>query len=130
MADTVSTDVLVSGGNNYTVRLVGESDGTGESDVLKVDISGLTGPIGVAPSSIKIMEIQYDIQGFSSIKLAWDGTTDTVAALLSGQGMKEYAYNGGLNADNADGTGDLLLTSNGAIAGATYDILLICKLKE
>lgn len=131
MVDTVSTDVLVSGQNIYNIRLIGESDGTGEAAVAKIDISTLVGPNGVlAPSSVKIMEIQYDIQGFSSIKLSWDGGTDTVAALLSGQGIKEYSLTGGLVSDATGGTNDLKLTSSGAVAGATYDILLICKLKD
>lgn len=132
MVDTVSSDVLFSGNNRYIVRLYGVSDGTGETDVVKIDKSALAGPDrGNAPSKIKIESIQYDIQGHAKVTLEWDGTTDTPILVMAGQGFKDFELDnigGGLVSDNADGTGDVLLTSS-ATAGASYDITINCRLK-
>lgn len=131
MVDAVSTDYIVKGNNIILMRIVGVSDGTGESDVVKLDVSALTGPDGVnPPSKIKIEEIQYDVQGWDAIQLEWDGTTDTPAMVLSGQGVKLWLPGEGVVSDNADGTGDLLLTTVGtATANYTYDITLRLRLK-
>ena len=130
MADTVSTDVIVSGGNKYIARFIGISDGTGESDVAKIDISTLTGPDGVnAPSSIVIEKITYSIQGHARVLLEWDGTADrTLAVLAAGEGVLDWTKVGGLKSAATGGTNDVLLTSS-ATAAATYDITIEGRLK-
>jgi len=132
MVDTVSTDVLMDGNNIHIVRLTGVSDSTGETNVVKVDLSTLTGPDnGVATGSLRVDLIEYDVQGYSHINLEWDGTTDTNLARLSGQGMKVYQTPyGGLQDDSTGGTGDILLTSVGAAANASYDITLHLRKKQ
>ena len=134
MADAGSNDVIMSGNNIYKIRLFGVSDGTGETDVVKLNLSTLIGPDGVnAPTKIKIENIQYDIQGHTTVVLEWDGTADTPIAVLSGgQGFKDYTLGnigGGLHSDNSDGTGNILLTST-ATAGGSYDIFISLRLKE
>ena len=62
MADTVDTRTLEDGLRNHIVRLTNISDGTGESDVIKVNISGLTGPdgiVGTAPDSFAIKYVDW-----------------------------------------------------------------------
>lgn len=130
MADAVDTQVLFSGGNQYAVRLTGLSDGTGETAVLKVDKSSLIGPLGAAPSKLRIDEISWDISGWDGVVLDWDGTTDTHAMVLSTNGYMDFRPVGGLVSDNADGTGDLLLTTKGtATANFTYVITIFFRLK-
>jgi len=130
MTDAVSTKVLFTGNNIYSIRITGVSDGTGESDVVKIDKSSLIGPKGVEPARIKVMDISWDISGWEGINLEWDGSTDAVAFVLSTNGYEDFAKVGGLVADNSDGTGDLLLTTVGTGAsGDTYTITLNCRLK-
>jgi len=134
MVDTVNTEVLFSGGNKYIVRFTNLSDGTGETNVVKVDRSELIGPDGVAPGKIVIEEIQYDVQGFDGVVLEWHlaATPDEPLAILNGQGIKEYKRFGGLVPDTVGATvdGDIKFTTNGTeAAGDTYDILLVCRLK-
>ena len=127
MADTVSVTVIEDGPRNYIIHLVGLSDGTGETDVTKVDISTLGGPNpanGQPPASLAIKDIQYDIQGYTSITLAFGATADETFARLTLASLTEFEPL--LNADRgaAGFTGDIILTSNGAILGGTYDIVL------
>jgi len=130
MADAVSTKVLFTGNNIYSVRITGNSDGTGETDVVKIDKSSLAGPLGVEPNKIRIDEVTWDISGWDGINLEWDGTTDSVALVLSTNGYTDFRPDGGLIADNTDGTGDLLLSTVGTpAAGYTYVIYLRCRLK-
>ncbi len=125
MADTVSSNVISDGLRNYKIKLTNSSDGTGESAVTKVDISTLTGPDGSnAPSYFAVKSIEYDVQGFTSVALYFDATADDELAFLSGQGF--FDYDGAFFNDpqSSGSTGDIKLTTNGAVSGATYDITL------
>lgn len=130
MADTVASNVIFSGERKYAIQLTCVSDGTGETNVTKVDISTLLNLAGQPCTRTAIEEIKWDVQGFSSVRLSWDHTTDDVAAIMSGRGAVSYAHLGYLfDPQSAGGTGDLLLTSVGAAAGATYDITVVLQLR-
>ena len=130
MADAVTTKVLQNTESEYVIRLTCISDATGESDVVKVDKSTLTNVNGSVPLAINIMSARWAIQGFSYIKLEWDATTDDVAMLLSGNGYDNFEAAGGLRDPRSSGAvGDIVLTSVGAAAGATYDITLVCQIQ-
>lgn len=131
MADTVDTIVLESTMQRQIVRLTNVSDGTGESAVVKVDKSALTGFDGLEPAYLIVDEIEWNIQGFTSIRLFWDHTTDDELAVLSGTGYRQYWSDGGLkDPRSAGGAGDIVLTTAGAASGATYDIRLNCRLQR
>lgn len=85
---------------------------------------------GVVASRSSVKEIQWSIQGFSSVRLFWDHATNaTLAVLAQGNGYAEFGALGMLSDPLVgDGTGDILLTSSGALAGATYDITLVLTL--
>lgn len=130
MADSVSTQVIQTGPRYYIARFTNISDGTGESLVNKVDISTLNLDNGTAPTKTSVKEIQYSIQGFTSVRLYWDHTTDDIIDILAaGNGYREYGTLGFLSdPGSAGGTGDVLLTTAGASATATYDITLVLSL--
>jgi len=132
MADTVDTLVVHKGKKIYVVRLTNISDGTGESGVAKVDISTLTGQNGSAPTYTKIREISWSIQGFTSVRLYWDHTTDDeIAVLGTGNGYMDFTAVGGLvDPRSTGGTGDILLTTAGTTSGNTYTITLVVELKD
>ena len=130
MADAVDTLVIRNSPREYAARFTNLSDGTGEAGVVKIDISTLTGPLAVAPSAVKVLEIAWAMQGFTSIRLHWDHTTDDEIAILSGVGHRNYESEGGLmDPRSSGGTGDVLLTTEGEAAGATYDIAIRVRLK-
>jgi hypothetical protein len=138
MADAVTTRNLVDNGKEVIVRLTNISDGTGESNVVKVDKSALATAKGAEPVALDIAWIRWAIQGFSSIRISFDHGTDVLAAVLSGNGYDDFAGSHGLH-DGAsaplltdsgtpgDGSGDLLLTTAGAAANSTYDITIALR---
>lgn len=131
MADTVDTLDVHKGTLRYIVRFTNISDGTGEAAVVKVDKSTLLSVFGAEPSKLIVEEIEYSIQGFTSVRLHWDHTTDDeISVLPSGSGFKTYkAGNGLVDPGSTGDTGDILLTTAGAVSGATYDITLSLRLK-
>lgn len=131
MPDTVDTVVIYAGQRRRVVRLLSRSDSTGETNVIKVDKSALTATNGKEPSKLVIEEIEWNVQGFKNVVLTFDHTTDDEAAVLAGAGYKDYRPYGGLvDPASAGGTGDILLSTTGAVADASYDITLTLRLKE
>jgi len=131
MVDKVNTNVIFNGSKRYTLQILNVSDGTGESAVVKVDKSALTGTLGAAPNDLALEEIQWNIQGFTRVDLYWDHTTDDEMLSLSGNGykdMREYGYI--IDPQTAGGTGDVLLTTVGAASGDSYDITMSFKLRN
>lgn len=131
MADTVDTLVLQSNQRRYIARFTNVSDATGESAVVKVDKSTLVAANGLEPYRLILDYAKWSIQGFTSVRLFWDHTTDDeIAVFGTGAGERNYAENGGLyDPVSAGGTGDVLLTTAGAASGATYDIELNFRLE-
>jgi hypothetical protein len=125
LADTVDSKVIHSG-RRYCVHLTNISDGTGESDVNKIDISTLTDPRGNTATKFHVDRIEYNIQGFTSVRLEWDATTDDELAVLpAGSGVLDWSIGGGKKDPRSSGaTGDVFLTTAGAASGATYDITI------
>ena len=131
MADTVTTNVVFNGTRHYVLHITNESDGTGEAAVVKVDLSTLTGPDGTAPTRSSIIDIDYDVSGFNYVTLAWDHTTNDVAMVLKGSGFVDFSEAGGLvDPASNGGTGDLILTTDGSLDGASYDIRIKLRLKD
>jgi hypothetical protein len=126
MADAVVVRTVSKGQRKIVLQLTCISDGTGEAAVIKQAVSGLTKAKGDTVTNLRIDEIKWDVQGFTSVRLLWDHTTDDVAMIMSGKGSASFEHVGGLvDPRSTGGTGDLLLTSVGAVSGATYDIVVV-----
>lgn len=120
MADAVATQTIVDGPRNAVMKFTNLSDGTGESAVLKVDVSALSG----SPPSVSIDKIHYTVVGMS-VTLLWDADTDVRILELSGDGCFDFTRFGGLpNNAGAGKTGDIRLTTTGHSSGDTYSIVL------
>ncbi len=133
MADIVTTQVLQNSEMEYVVHLTCLSDSTGETTVTKIDRSALTNTNGVAPMSIDILSVRWNIQGFTYVKLSWDHSTDDTAMFLSGNGYENFEAYGGLRDPRTSAitgaSGDILLSSVGGVATGTYDITIVCRLQ-
>lgn len=125
MADAVDTKVIYSGIKRQVTQFTSRSDGTGESGVIKIDISTYTNPNGQVATYMTIDFIEYSVWGFNYVALFWDHTTDDEAAVLKGTGVMDWVNQGG-NTDprTAGGTGDLLFTTNGGASGSGYDVTI------
>lgn len=131
MADAVTTNVISDSDTHYIVHLTNISDATGESAVTKVDKSTLLAEDGAEPNSLDIETVRWCVQGFTSVRILWDHTTDDVGLVLSGSGYDDFRGDGFARAKkgladprSAGDTGDIKLTTAGAVSGATYDITL------
>jgi len=128
MADAVSTTTISDGLHRAVIQITNLSDGTGESAVTKVDVSGLTTKAdGTACTGVTIEKIAHSITGFTQVQLLWDATTDTIAISLAeaSNGHMDFSDFGGLvNTSGSGKTGDINLTTLGAAANDTYVIVL------
>lgn len=125
MADTVTVTTIRDTGSELIVHLTGVSDGTGETDAIKVDKSAFTVG-GVEPTTLRLMAARWAVQGYSSLRLEWDRGTDVLAMIFSGNGFEDFRPDG-KNDSGSGGTGDIVLTTVGAASGATYDITLTLR---
>jgi hypothetical protein len=130
MADTVTSHVLINQAPFYSIRLTNSSDGTGESAVVKVDKSTLTGIDGLEPIALDLIEAEWTCAGMS-VLLLWDHSTDDTILLMSEHGEFCGKDAGPLrDPRSAGGTGDILLTTVGHTSGDTYNIVLHFKMRE
>lgn len=129
MADTVDKVVLEDGQRNHVIRITNKSDGTGESAVVKADLSAVS-DMGVGPAdSFAVEYIEYDVQGFTRVDLEFDATANDEIASISGQGY--LPFDPPLSDPKSTGyTGDVVLTTQGAVSGASYTIVLGLKKKQ
>ena len=146
MPDSVTVNVLTPTMSRQTVvgvHMTNVSDSTGESAVKKIDIATLLNTAGVKPDGLRFTSCRWAMQGFTSVTLLWDRTAANITvARLSGNGFDDLRgfsispnftkLTGDIDPSegNADGKGSILLTSVGAVAGATYDITLWCELAQ
>lgn len=118
------------GWKRIKVNLTCLSDGTGETDIRKIDISELRNSKGEVANRTKLIHADYNVSGLN-VLLEWDRAPHKeMARLLGASGavsgnIKEPRYD---DSDGTDGTGDILLTTTGATAGDGYDITLELEL--
>ena len=132
MADAVTAEYIYNGQRRKVLHLTNISDGTGESAVIKADISTLTfAGNGTVPTYTAVDMIDYNIQGMASVRLLWDHTTDDeIATLPTGVGTIHFeAVGGKVDPRTTGGAGDIVLTTNGQVSGGTYDITIYFRPK-
>lgn len=122
MADAVASQTLVDGPRNVVMKFTNTSDGTGESAVLKVDVSALSG----APAAVRIDMIEYVTNGMG-VNVLWDATTPVLAAHLVqnfSDTLKFKKFGGIVNPKAAGWTGDIKFTTVGHTASDQYTVIL------
>ena len=129
MADTATSQKLKDHATAWAYKLTNESDGTGETNVLKVDVSGLTAASNSALTDqrITINKLAWSIAGANSkVKLMWSGDSPNTIVYLSGSGMLDLTTNltTPITNDIANTTGDIYLSTSGFVAGAGYTIMM------
>ena len=127
MVDTVTSNTILDGERQLIVQRINESDGTGQSAAIFVDASAFPSPsAGTSVSFFVVEEIQWSIQGFDSVKLAFDATADTPFAVLTGNNFRIYEDAAGIaDPGGAGSTGDIVVTTVGSGSStATYDIAI------
>ena len=133
MADTVTTQTLKDHASAWAVKLTNISDGTGETNVTKVNANTLIASNGDGSTRLAITKLFWNVaRGTSSLQdprvtLAWRGTSNTTIVTLTGSGTLDLTTNLQAPLTNnagAGANGDILLTTTGFTASAGYTIIL------
>jgi len=82
MADTVSSQTILDGERLFIGKFTNISDGTGETAVVKIDVSTLSpNANGNACNGVKINKIWSTTHGME-VRILFDATTDTFAWMI------------------------------------------------
>lgn len=128
MADAVATQTIQDDGKTAIFRFTNVSDGTGESAVVKIDVSSLApDPMtNAACSSVTIQKIYYTTIGMG-VKIFFDATTDVLAWQLNADWTDTLDFSDFTGIPNNAGsgkTGDVAFTTVGHTSGDVYNIVI------
>ena len=127
MADAVASQTLLDGERMAIMKFTNLSDGTGESKVLKVDVSTLTASAsGKACDGVTITKIHASTHGLE-VQIYWDATTDVFCWCVPQNSTytMDFEKFGGLTNNAGTGvTGDVLFSTADATTGDFYTIVL------
>ena len=127
MADIVTTQTITdTTGVKFVSKLTNFSDGTGETQIKKIDASEVT--FMSEDGNRKIAKVWYSINTAnpkSVVEILWDGNTNATAMLLGGNGYIDLRTAGNEITNNATTpTGDVLLSTKNFANGDNYTIIL------
>ena len=127
MADAVTSQTLIDGERTVIMKFTNISDGTGESAVLKVDVSTLAkSASGAVCDRVTVTKIHISTHGME-VRMLWDATTD-VAFFLSApnatQTLDMTGFGGITNNGGTGVTGDIVFSTADASSGDTYWCIL------
>lgn len=125
MADVVTSQTVFDGEREAVMKFTNVSDGTGESAVVKVNVSALNANSrGQACNRVTLERIHVSINGMS-VNILWDATAD-VPAFIAAPGVYTFDFTKIQLPNNAGAgiTGNVLFTTIGASSGDTYTIVL------
>ena len=133
MADAVASQTIVDGPSFVALKLTNISDGTGESAVVKVDVSALEAAsrTGLSCTDVNIERIWWQCIGMK-VRILFDASSDVMAIELgeNQSGNHDYSIFGGLVNNAGSGkTGDIKFTTVGASSGDTYTVILYLRKK-
>jgi hypothetical protein len=129
MADAVTSQTILDGERLFIAKFTNISDGTGETAVVKIDVSTLNpNSFGLACNGVKLNKIYGTTHGME-VRILWDATTDVFAWQIpqnSNYLMDLSSFGGIPNNAGAGKTGDVLFTTSDASSGDMYSIVLEC----
>jgi len=129
MADAVASQTILDGERLFIGKYTNISDGTGETAVVKIDVSTLAAnSFGLACNGVKINKIYGTTHGME-VRILWDATTDVFVWQIpqnSNYLMDLSSFGGIPNNAGAGSTGDVLFTTADASSGDMYTIILEC----
>ena len=127
MADAVTSQTIIDGSKTAVLKFTNISDGTGESAVVKVDVSALSkNGQGDSCTGATIEKIWWQCNGMK-VKILFDASTDVFCIELgeNQSGHHDYTSFGGLTNNAGSGvTGDILFTTVGHASADTYTVIL------
>jgi hypothetical protein len=132
MADAVTSQTLIDGPKQAVMKFTNVSDGSGESAVVKVDVSALSNSAdGDTCNEVVIERIWWQCIGMK-VKILFDASSDVFCIELgeNQSGDHDYSSFGGLTNNAGSGkTGDVSFTTVGHSSADTYTIILYLRKK-
>jgi len=129
MADAVASQTLLDGERLFIAKFTNISDGTGETGVVKIDVTTLArNSFNLACNGVKINKIWATTHGME-VRILWDASTDVFAWLVpqNTNYLMDFSSFGGLQNNGGTGvTGNVLFTTSDASSGDMYTIVLEC----
>ena len=129
MADAVTSQIILDGERLFIGKFTNISDGTGETAVVKIDVSTLSSnAAGNACNGVKINKIYATTHGME-VRILWDASTDQFAWVVpqNTNYLMDLSSFGGIPNNAGTGVnGDLLFTTSDASSGDMYSIVLEC----
>lgn len=137
MADAVTTQVLENGPRRIVALFTNFSDGTGESDITKIDATA-SGPFGVVQQGqtiypgthLTVVSIQYDVR-VMAVRMQWKASSNQDFWIASGSGAgpimmldRRGGFQGIYPPAIAGVTGSISFTTSDHVAKASYSIIL------
>lgn len=121
MGNTTSTKILRNNDNVAAILIGMSSDGTAETDVLKVDIDTLV----MAATKVTITKLIW-LCDRVQVKVAFNHTAPDVVAMLAGSSGQISDENECPIQDpgSAGGTGDIQFSTLNTVAGSGYTIYM------
>lgn len=129
MADTVATQVIYDGAKQAIMKFTNASDGTGETNVKKVDVATLSSYLGKACTAVQIDRI-YGLTHGMEVRLLWEASANVTILTVPQNTMQTMTFEdfGGLDNNAGTGkTGNILFTTLDASLGDAYTIILVMR---
>jgi hypothetical protein len=129
MADAVATQILFQGDKQVIMKFTNNSDGTGETNVVKVNVSTLASYQGKPCVEVQIDRIYLLTHGME-VRLLWEATANVTILTVPQNNSQTMDFNdfGGLgNNAGAGKTGNILFTTLDTSAGDTYTVILVLR---
>jgi hypothetical protein len=129
MADNVTSQTILDGERLFIAKYTNISDGTGETAVVKVDVSTLNpSASGNACNGVKINKIWMAAHGME-VRILWDADVNLLAWQVTSNGpyLMDFSSFGGISNNSGTGrNGDIAFSTHDATAGDSYTIILEC----
>lgn len=129
MADAVATQILFQGDKVLVMKFTNASDGTGETNVVKVNVATLASYKGTPCVGVQIDKI-YGLTHGMEVRLLWEASTNVTILTFPQNNAQTMDFNefGGLdNNAGAGKTGNILFSTLDASAGDAYTIILVMR---
>lgn len=130
MADTVASQILFEGDRRLVMKFTDASDGTGETNVVKVNIASLTSAHGVPCTGVTIEKVFAATHGME-VEMKWEATTPVTIMTIPQNVMNSFdfhdssfGFTGLTNNAGTGKTGNITFSTLDASAGDRYSIIL------
>lgn len=128
MANSVTTQIIIDGSRNCTVKFEGVLDTSDVASMTVVDpalLAGIDQSGTLKATSLRVNKIWHNVEDGLSVNLFWDATTPQRIEELTGRSNPCYEVFGGLVSNAGAGkTGKITATTEGWTGIKSFSVIL------